>query len=155
MAWSRRGEKFGPLLTSLWWGSECFGWDGNAVAGVAQRCRRECAESINQRCPAVPCVSTAFGLRVADRQMPRALSSQSASPRLLPVSSSLWQFPTRASDRVPVRLCCLLRRRSFGVCAARLNAPSSSTAINPMLSARPTPREQVEDFCYGRASNAV
>jgi hypothetical protein len=52
----------------------------------------------------------------------RVRSSHSASPRLLPVSSSLWQFPTRASDRVPVRLCCLLRRRSFGVCAARLNA---------------------------------
>jgi hypothetical protein len=154
VAWSRRGEKFGPLLTSLWWGSECFGWDGNAVAGVAQRCRRE-GERVNQS--AMPCALRFHSLRPSrGRQADAACTLfQSASPRLLPVSSSLWQFPTRASDRVPVRLCCLLRRRSFGVCAARLNAPSSSTAINSMLSARPTPREQVEDFCYGRASNAV
>jgi len=96
----------------------------------------------------MPCVSTPFGLRVADRQMPRA-RKMSASPRLLPVSLSLWQFPTRAcSQGVPVRLAVLSPATSLVRCL-RGAAKCSKQSVQLIQCLCPTPREQVEDVCYG------
>jgi len=146
VAWSRRGEKFGPLVTLFGGADECFGWDGDAVAGAVQRCRRE-----GNTQSAMPCDSTAFGLRAWQTGRCRVRESvQSAAFACIDVVMAILN--TREPSRVPVRL---FPATSLARClrgAAKCSKQASSAAINPMSLSG-----QVEDLCYGngRASNVV
>jgi hypothetical protein len=102
-----------------------FWWDGDAVAGDAQRCRRA-AESINQRCPAFPHAS-AFAWQTGRCRV------RAGSPRVRGFCLYRRRYGNSQHepepDRVPVRL--FPATSLLGVCAARLNA-ATSTAINSM-----------------------
>ena len=110
--------------------SVLVGWaDGDAASGCAQVCRRE-GDAINQRCP-LPCVSTGFVRPSRGRQADAACTLRARESAAFACVAVVMAIPNTSPAGC---LCaCLLRRHSFGVCAAKCTPPALQSIQSPSL----------------------